>query len=389
MKIKIILAMIVFGLLVGCSEEHHSAWSAPEDQEVIDEKAQIAFLQLPMVKEFAAEGISVNCEKSICAKITNKSFDIFTEYKSNFVEYRGRIKKITFIEIDYPIYRYNSEHVLIPFQQSKETLDEFFEVLRSIQNFENQVKFRVEFPNNYYIKKSVDPLLEILKTNSGKLKAEAHRYDLVEVNSEYNRFFPGKKTLMLKIDNLKKSFLQQWAFMSIFFKAQDFFGNINFQFAIEDEASALTMNLLFGSSSDFASLFFHLQDRTISFFDFELNGYFDMQSNILRYMDLGVNNALDKKYLLEVFQDQIRLVQISDFVGKKIYHTDAFIDLEGHSECLDKVESIKNSLKKKIDAIDVIQITSDSQESSFSAGYLFLACKQDASEMEKVLEGIK
>lgn len=388
---RIFPAILFLWFLTGCSAGHNDwTYTPPPDQGKLDDKAHSDFLQKAIVKDFAAEGILLDCEPSICANITGGVLNSLSKSKAEFVQRKDRIHKVMLVKEDYPIYDYRLDGAYVPAQLTDAVLNEFFDVLSTIHDFENQVGFRIEFPNNHHLHRSIDPLLAILKNNAQSLKAEAKRIDLLVISSVYNQFYPNDKVLMLKIDDLKKSCDDQWKFMSIFFKAQDLFGDVAFTFDFGDNESAATMDILFNASSKFAPLFSKLQGRRITFLNWNYRGYSDAHGFL---MDLAVSNVFDEKYLLQVMQDQVRVVELSKFIGKRISHTDSIIEIDGHDTCLDKLDHLKTNLKEKIVAINSIEVgwgkIAPSDPSSFSQGKLFLNCNQQENDLRKVIEGIQ
>lgn len=387
-----ILFSIVFAIcIIGCFNDEKLKFNTNlvPDQNALDEKARSAFLQKSIVTEFRREGLFIDCEASICAQITDASLKVLQQYKNHFLQKKDRIKYIDLVKEEYPIYSYKSEQAFIPAQLTAEIMNDFFEVLNIIRDFENYIGFRVEFSSSRYLKQSIIPLLQILKDNSPLLKAEAHRIKLLVINSVFNVFSPSKSTVMLTIDDLKKSFTELWTFMSLFYKSQDLFGNVLFILEKENPASIATMNTLFKHSNIFQPLLAKLQNRSIKLFSWDYYYYIDNSSI---FMDLGVSNSHDTKYLEEVFKDQIRVMELSEFIGKRIGHTEGVIMLQGHNECLDKIDTIKNSIKEKVYSLKILLITSNQdtpiRNSSFANGKLILNCDQEISEMEVVINQI-
>lgn len=321
-----ILAGIVFAVsLSACSieDDFNYRYTPPSNQDVLNKKARAKFLERPIVKEFNEAGFAMDCELSICAQIKDAHLKSLQGFKRDFVKYSDRIKEITLTKEDYPHFDYRLEGAYLPFLSTAPILSEFFEVLDAIRAFEVQVGFRIEFPNNWHLKRSVFPLLQILNDNKSLLQAEAHRYRMLVVSSVYNRFFPKEKLLQLKIDHLRTSFSRLWSFMEIFFRAQDHFGSVHFDFDFGDEASASTMELMFQHSATFAPLFSKLQGRRISLFDWDFYAYAHDKGLL---GDLMVSNSFDEKYLAAVFQDQIKVMELSSFVGRPIYYKISLID---------------------------------------------------------------
>jgi hypothetical protein len=294
------------------------------------------------------------------------------------------------VKENYPIYDYRLEGAYIPAQLAEASLSEFFAVLTAVHSFENEVGFRIEFPNNRHLKTIVFPLLQILRDNKSSLIAVSNRLDLLVISSVYNYFAPGDKVLMLKIDDLRKSFADLWTFMSLFFKAHDLFGDVSFDFDKGDISAETTMNKLFQNSATFAPLLSKLQGRSISLFAWEYYAYSDANKPL---MDLGISSSHDEKYLAEVFQDQIRVIELSNFIGKRIYHSSDVIDLQDHNDCLKKIDSLKSSIKAKVSFIQELEVGSGQiasrADSSFADRKLYLNCNQPIEEMTAAVDRIK
>lgn len=388
---RIFVSTILAILLVGCFYDENIKFNANSitDQNALDERTRKEFLQKPIVTKFKEEGLIIDCERSICGQITDASLQVLQQYKTNFLQKKERIKSIYLVNENDPSYSYKIESVFIPAQLTEIVLYSFFEVLNMIQDFEMQVGFRVEFSSSRYLKSSITPLLQILKDNSHLLKAEAHRIKLLNINSVYSAFSPRKSIVMLKIDDVKKSFSELWSFMSLFYKAQDLFGNVFFGFEKNDAHGIATMEKLFQHPEIFQPLLAKLQDRSIVLFEMDDYFYSDAHSPL---MDMGVSSSFDEKYLEEVFKDQIRILELSHFIGERIEHSEAIIVLHGHKECLDKIDSIKSNIKEKVSSLEALLITFNHDvpvlNSSFSKGKLILNCDQTASEMKAVIDQI-
>lgn len=388
---RILVSIILTILLMGCiyHENPNSHTNSKTDQNILDEVARKEFLQKPIITEFKEDGLIIDCERSICGQITDASLQVLLQYKTNFLQQKERIKSIDLVKENDPSYSYRIKYAFLPAQLTEKVLDNFFEVFDMIQDFEKQMGFRVEFSNSLYIKSSIAPLLKILKDNSHLLKAEVHRIKLLNINSVYNTFSPSKSIVGLKIDDVEKSFSDLWSFMSLFYKSQDLFGNVFFGFEKDDTHGIATMEKLFQHSEIFQPLLAKLQDRSISLFAMDTYAYSDAHSPL---MDMGVSSSFDEKYLEEVFKDQIRVLELSHFIGKRIEHSDSMIILQGHKECLDKIDSIKNNIKEKVSSVEMLLITSNNdipvRNSSFSKGKLILNCDQAISEMKIIINQI-
>lgn len=368
--------------LLQCAWRISPEFTPLPDQDAINRTARTDFLKKPVVVDFLNSGFVMDCELSICRQITDEALQVLLKFKAPFIGKFDRIKKIILTKEDYPLFDHRLDGAYLPANLSDSLLSEFFEVLDSLRDFESREGVRLEFPNNRTLRSSIFPLLQILKDNLPLIRTEAHRLKLIEISSVYNRFHPGKGLLQLRIQNLKRSFSDLWSFMKLLFEAQDLYGSVQFDLDYGHAESASAMTSLLKNKDLFSPLLSRLQGRAFRFLSWNYYGYADAHGLL---WDLGISSSFDEKYLAEVFRDQIRVVEISAYVGVRINHLDRIIDLRGHADCLEKIESLKLKLKEKVGALKDLVVVSNGyapgMASSFADGKLVLNCDQTADDM--------
>lgn len=391
---RALFLIAVICLFMGCGTENWNLDPLPDWE--ANQKARDEFLKHPTVRDFHSSGIVVDCDFAICSQVPKSALALLEKYKPQFIQRKDRIRQIMFFRNARPAFDDALKCALLPARLTDELLTGFFFVWDSIRAFEEEVGFRIEFPNHSYFKPHLLPLLQTLKDNKSSLQKVADRIDVLVVDSYFNRFYPAHRLLMLKANDLRKSFSELWSFMGIFFKAQDLFGNVAFHFEKGDSAAEKTMNILFNNVSTFAPLISHLQRRSIDLVQWQTpHNYFDAQIIFLSDIalkDLAISSLYDENYLREVFQDQVRLKEISNFIGTQIYHTDPLVDLRGREECFQKLDSLKSQLKEKVFSISRFLLSSSQMapntESKYQVDTLYLNCNEPLEKLEAVVNSI-
>ena len=131
-------------------------------------------------------------------------------------------------EIEYELYLNAVENYLIKYFNSKKENDEkmsdrwlYFSEIKSIEDYENQKKFRPEFS---FIKKYVDKYFTILYKQEGRISSKISRFYFENINAQNNSYFNDEETIFeisfekKKFENLEensiKNSLEDWNIMS-------------------------------------------------------------------------------------------------------------------------------------------------------------------------------
>ena len=131
-------------------------------------------------------------------------------------------------EIEYELYLNAVENYLIKYFNSKKENDEkmsdrwlYFSEIKSIEDYENQKKFRPEFS---FIKKYVDEYFTILYKQEGRISSKISRFYFENINAQNNSYFNDEETIFeisfekKKFENLEensiKNSLEDWNTMS-------------------------------------------------------------------------------------------------------------------------------------------------------------------------------
>ena len=87
-----VATLIAISLLAGCGRalEIQPKWSPPPDPYAEGAKARADFLRRPIVAEFAARGIALDCEPAVCAALAPESLAAARGRKQAFFDRRDR-----------------------------------------------------------------------------------------------------------------------------------------------------------------------------------------------------------------------------------------------------------------------------------------------------------
>lgn len=375
--------------VVHCSWKVNPNFAPVPDPDEINKKARAEFLQRPIIQQFTAEGFTMDCEGSICGQIPDASLQTLLGFKDEFRKYQDQMGAITLVNEDYPHFDYALRECFLPKELQPSLLQEFFEVLASIREFEQRLGSRVGFPNSRTLKASIYPLLEILNQHFEGLKAQSARFQFLELSSVFNRFSPQHKMLQLRLKDVRQSFSDLWAFMGLLFQAQDNFGKVEFYLKYEDKESRPILEALLNHKSVLAPLLRQLQGRRLLFAKIGCDAYADGHDAL---WDMMVGSECEVDYFEKVFRDQIEVVKLSRLIGLQIEHYQTVIHLHHHDICLQKVSSVAGKIKEKRNQIKTLMLISagelEQKVSSFIDGKLKLACDQEAADMDAVISSI-
>jgi hypothetical protein len=381
------LSMIALGVLSGCSNRTADFSNSPRPPLEGDEKARAEFLAHPVVKEFQSISIEVDCDFKVCANVSSTTLSALRKFKLEFSQRIERITAVDFVINDKPFYDYRLKKVYLPYNFKSTGFQAFFDLFRGIEQLEKDLGFRIEFTETWYVSQSIEPLRDVLIQNMEALKAAAPRINILVINARFNQYYPAKKILGIKSDNLMESFEDIWAFDQVLFKAHDVLGDSSFLFQYGDSESLNTLLMMIDRAEAFAPLLKQLKFREFEFSEIKEYAYNPASTwdKVIR-----LSNQFNAQYILAVLEDLRESERLVEQTGVPFFDLSYPILLEGRKDCLDKFGGLSAQVAAKKKSILMVSLVraGDKVASQFEQGQLVLNCGDTLEQWAQVTDSI-